>query len=307
VELDRRGIVSTIISKNDRDAALPVLTRLGLAEYFVFPQISWKPKSQAVMDLAAAFNVGANTIAVVDDSPFERAEISAQCEGVRVYDESAVGALEGLPEFRPPLSEESSRRREFYRSEEHRFAEKTVFRGDYLDFLRGCRMRIVLDRPTPATVSRAHELIQRTNQLNFSGNRYDRDEIARIVSDPEILSLTVSAFDRFGDYGLVGFCVVHRATFTITDLMFSCRVQAKRVEHAFLIALMNLARSKGATSLRARYRRTARNGQAGQVFDDLGFDLLEDDVTSGRRVYAFGLDAGVPEQDVIAVSWADSE
>ena len=46
------------------------------------------------------------------------------------------------------------------------------------------------------------------------------------------------ASDRFGSYGVIGFSIVDRREPRMTDLMFSCRVQSKRVEHAFLAYLL---------------------------------------------------------------------
>jgi len=78
-----------------------------------------------------------------------------------------------------------------------------------------------------------HELVQRTNQLNFSGNRYTRSDLEKLLSEPGMFPFTIVCTDRFGDYGLVGFCLLDTTSNTITDMMYSCRVQAKHVEHAF--------------------------------------------------------------------------
>jgi FkbH-like protein len=302
-QLDRRGIVNSVVSKNDMSAVMPLLQRLGAAEYFVFPQVSWEPKSQAVKELIEAFNVGADTIAVIDDSAFERAEISERCPGVRVYAETVYTSMLEMPEFRPALSEESAKRREFYRTEERRVVEKTSFGGDYESFLRDCNIKVDVRRTTRETVPRSHEVIQRTNQLNFSGNRYTRDAVDELVQRPNVLPLSISCHDRFGEYGLVGFCLIDRTTETMTDLMFSCRVQAKRVEHAFLIAVMHWLRDQGATEFRALYTRTAKNVQAARVFDDLGFTLSECDAEKVKHVYSYDLRGALPTQDIISVTW----
>ena len=42
-EFDRRGILNSIASKNDREEALAVLERFGIREYFLYPQISMGP------------------------------------------------------------------------------------------------------------------------------------------------------------------------------------------------------------------------------------------------------------------------
>jgi FkbH-like protein len=302
-ELDRRGIVNSVVSKNDADVALPVLQKLGVAEYLVFPKISWNPKSHSVAQLIEAFNVGPETIAVVDDSPFERAEIAQGCADVRVYPDTAVATLLDLPEFRPRLSNESAQRRAFYQTEEKRVAESEAFQGDYLSFVRDCNLVLEVRRTTPDNVARAHELIQRTNQLNFSGHRYSREAVEELVRGDHTLPLSLRCRDRFGDYGLVGFCVVDLRTATLTDLMFSCRVQAKRVEHAFLEALMRWLRERGAVTLQALYTRTAKNGQAAKVFEDMGFTLAERDEHGVRHAFSFDLQGELPRQDVIDVDW----
>ena len=44
----------------------------------------------------------------------------------------------------------------------------------------------------------------------------------------------LSCEDRFGSYGIAGFGIVDSREPRMTDLMFSCRIQSKRIEHAFL-------------------------------------------------------------------------
>jgi len=46
--LDNRGILQSIASKNDAQTAMKKLEQLGLAEYFLYPQINWNAKSSSV-------------------------------------------------------------------------------------------------------------------------------------------------------------------------------------------------------------------------------------------------------------------
>ncbi len=87
---------------------------------------------------------------------------------------------------------------------------------------------------TEENLERVHELTQRTNQMNFSGNRYDREVLREIVRKLSSRHHVLSCEDRFGSYGVIGFSLVDRREPRMTDLMFSCRMQSKRVEHAFL-------------------------------------------------------------------------
>jgi FkbH-like protein len=271
-ELDRRGIVNTLVSKNNELDALQEVERFGLGEYMVFPKVSWSPKSMSLSELIQQFNVGEDTFAFIDDSPFEREEVRTTLPGVRVYDAADCERLLILPEFQPPQSSESARRREFYLSQHEREEALSDFAGSYEEFLRKGNIRLSVTRARPGQLDRIAELAQRTNQLNFSGTRYSNETLAQMLEDNSLDCYVMSCVDNFGDYGTVGFAVVEKVGPKLIDLMFSCRVQAKRVEHAFLEFLLSRAAHEGHEELLARYVQTERNTPAGKVFQDLAFE-----------------------------------
>jgi FkbH-like protein len=297
--LDRRGIVSTAVSKNEPEDALAQLARFGLADYFVFPQIGWRPKSEALAAVARDFGVGLDALAFVDDSPFEREQVRSALPSVRVYAAEEAASLPERPEFDAPITEEASRRRDFYRGQQARSQAMQGFSGEYLEFLRSCEIRLTVYTQPQGRIDRLHELVQRTNQLNFSGNRYTRDALEALLRDPAYEAYAMACEDRFGAYGIIGFALVERQTPRLVDLALSCRVQAKRVEHAFLSFLLARQRERGAEALEALYRRTERNRAAGAVFEDLGFQELE---RSGEmRRYRIALVDPLPREALVNV------
>ena len=298
-ELDRRGIVSTAVSKNEASDALAQLSRCGLAEYFVFPQIGWRPKSESLAAVALDFNVGLDALAFVDDSPFEREQVRAALPGVRVYDAAEAAGLPKRAEFDVPVTPEASQRRELYRGQQARSEALRGFSGEYREFLRGCDIRLTVHTRPRDCIDRLHELVQRTNQLNFSGNRYTRDELEELLCDPDYDAYALACEDRFGAYGIIGFALVERRTPRLVDLALSCRVQAKRVEHAFLSFLLAHHEARGAAALEALYRRTERNRAAGAVFEDLGFEELE--CNGEVRRYRLALGAAPPREDLVRI------
>lgn len=300
VELDRRGIVNTVVSKNDHEPAMAELERFGLADYVVFPKIGWGPKSASLRAAIEDFNVGADTVVFVDDQPFERAEVAAALPSVRVLGTDELDGLLDRPEFSPPVTADSSRRRQFYRDEEARAGVRQHHADDYEEFLRSCNLRLELIFGARDLDDRIHELVQRTNQMNFSGSKYRRDELERYLDDDGYDHVVMRASDRFGDYGIIGFALIRREGPVLWDLTFSCRVQSKRVEHAFLAHLLHRARAGGASRFEARYRRTDRNQPVAAVFDDLRFELAGRDGDEHR--YAFDLDRSLPTVDVVTVA-----
>jgi FkbH-like protein len=177
------------------------------------------------------------------------------------------------------------------------------FTHDYMAFLRHCQIQLTVRPLTEENLERVHELTQRTNQMNFSGNRYDRDVLRKILSSPHLDTFVLSCEDRFGSYGVIGFSLVDRREPRLTDLMFSCRIQSKRVEHAFLAWLIRKYISESNQDFYANYRKTPRNAASGRVFADLAMEEIEsrDGVLSLR----FPANREIPEEGVIDIAVPD--
>ena len=272
--LDERGILQSVASKNDYDQAWSLLEAYGLAEYMLFPQINWGPKSVGLRAIAQQLNIGMDALALVDDQPFERGEVAANASPALTLPDTVVAKLLQDPRFAGSSSAEARQRRAFYQTEMKRSEVQSSFNGDYIDFLRDCHIVLDLHPPAKDELDRLHELIQRTNQMNFSGIRYSRPELEEVLDKSDLDGYALRVDDRFGDYGIVGFILLSRRgqAVRMVDLAMSCRVQSKHVEHAMLLALMERYRRKGYSSFEAQYRRTDRNEPASQVFADLAFE-----------------------------------
>ena len=300
-ELDRLGIVSSVLSKNHLQDGLDALVHFGIDDLFVFPKIGWGDKGALMADLVRDFDLDVTAFAFIDDQAFERAEVTAANPGVRAYDASDAGALLDLAEFRPSGSGESANRRSSYRAEARRGQAYEAVGGDYLAFLRTCELRAAITRPGSDSRDRIQELVQRTNQLNYSGVHYSREQITSIIDDPDHECFVVSCRDAYGDYGTVGFLVMQRDPVCLRDAMFSCRVHFKHVEHAALAFLLTLFRSRGADTFDARFRQTERNVDAASVFDDLGFGEVSRQ--GPDRLYRLDLDREVPDEGIVTITY----
>jgi FkbH-like protein len=298
-KFDERGILNTVVSKNNHDDAMAALEFFGIEKYFLHPNIGWERKAVYLKDIPRQFNVGADTIAFIDDSPFERDEALSLNSQLRVYDAADCEDLLNRPEFDPPLTAESGKRREYYQTQALRTTSLNAHDGDYLSFLRSCRIILRLYSPTTENIDRIQELVQRTNQLNFSGNRYQREQIMDLLADDSYTTYCMDCEDRYGQYGTIGFAVVDTSKNKLNDMMLSCRVQAKRVEHAFVSFLLRKSRAEGHGIFLAQYNMTDRNRKAGAVFEDLGFRPAHDNRSTGE--YVFDLKQTIPDDEVIEV------
>ncbi len=275
--LDSKGIIQSIVSKNNADDALSALKQFGLDHFFIAPQISWGPKSEALRRLQKRLNIGLDTFAFIDDQPFERAEVSAALPEVAVFDPLKLSELLADARLDLPVTTEAAERRLMYKAEDDRMEAQGAFSGTYEEFLRSCSMKVRIAKLAMEHVDRVYELAQRTNQLNVSGHRYSREEIRELLEEPgSRAAFVVGAQDKFGSYGIIGFVVIDCKERLIVDLMFSCRIQGKMVDDAFVAWLYEKTVEPGGAALHCRFKSTKKNAPARQMLERLGFERTAD-------------------------------
>ena len=234
--LDERGIIQVVVSKNDEAEAIPVLQRLGILDYFVYTSINWNPKSENIKHLAALININVDSFAFIDDSPFERGEVADNLPNVRVYTEQDICSLLDLPDFHMTVTADSRNRRAMYQVEAKRRKLQNEYNGNSIDFLMSCELVMTIRRVDESNFKRCYELVQRTNQLNLSGIRYEEEEFRDLCRNRNEESFVAFCRDKYGEYGQIGFFMVHlQGDMVVFDeYVMSCRVAEKWIEPAFM-------------------------------------------------------------------------
>lgn len=283
--LDRRGIVQSIASKNDFEPAMAMLKKIGIDDYFLYPQINWNPKSDSLMNIVNSLNINIDSVAFIDDSDFERAQVSSVLPQVRVYKETQIKELLNLEPFKVMVTDESKNRRAMYRAEEKRNIVKQSSGTNIEDFIKQCQLKISIFEPkTDEELLRCYELVLRTNQLNMSGVKYTRDEFDKVISNNTAKTFAFSCQDIFGKYGIVGFIQynVENNILVFKEFAMSCRVAGKFVESALFRYLLEKENAdKGVFSVNI----TAKNSLLRRTLEDIGF--VAENKTNKRIDYSF--------------------
>ncbi|UMR29542.1 HAD-IIIC family phosphatase [Massilia sp. MB5] len=278
-ELDRRGILQSVASKNDPATALAKLAELGIADYFLYPQISWSVKSEAVRTIAASINVGLDTLAFIDDQAFEREEVAFSHPQVLCLDISAIPRLLERPEFMPRfVTADSKNRRLMYLTDIRRNAVEQEFTGPKEEFLAGLGLHMTLNRAAEGDLQRAEELTKRTHQLNTTGYTYSYDELKEFMASPRHDLLIASLEDKYGTYGKIGLCLIERGAqhWTLKLLLMSCRVMSRGVGTVMMSHIIRRAHQAG-VSLRAEFIRTEKNRMMYITYRFGNFQVIEED------------------------------
>ncbi|MFF2729759.1 HAD-IIIC family phosphatase [Streptomyces sp. NPDC058008] len=274
VGLDARGILQSVCSRNSHDHAWARLQALGVADYFVVPEIGWGRKSDAVRRITEQLDFAPATIAFIDDQPAERAEVAHHLPDVRCYPAEDAVKLLGLPEFSPrSVTADSRKRRTMYQAGFRRTDERARYTGSHEDFLRSLEMVMRIGRATDDELSRVEELTLRTSQMNATGVHYPDEVLRGLLTHPGHEVLVTTLTDRFGPHGAVGVVLLekHPRAWHLKLLATSCRVVAYGAGTIILNWLADQAARAG-VHLLADFRATDRNRMMEIAYRFAGFD-----------------------------------
>lgn len=259
--LDERGVLHSVASRNDHETAAETLHRLGVSEYFLYPQISWGAKSESIRRIAELLDLGVESFAFVDDQPFERDEVAVAEPGVLCLDADAgidPRTWDGLVPQTPTA--EARQRRGLYLAEQDRREAERRFDGPPETFLASLEMAMTVGPATAENVARAVELAARTNQLNTNPGVYREGEIEALLHSDRHGLLLARLEDRYGGYGTMALLLIEYGdgVWTLKQLAVSCRAMGRGIEIVLVDCVRRLARAAG-VGLRAEFRSNGRN------------------------------------------------
>ena len=175
----------------------------------------WEPKSKSVEKILRIWNIAADSVVFVDDSPLELAEVKAafpEIETVQFSGRDYAGGetlLRGLREHfgkRTVTAEDALRLDSIRRAPA--FASKGEGTSGSEDFLSSAEAAVVVD--FNGSDPRVLELVNKTNQFNLNGVRKTEAEWRQQLNEPGAFSMAVSYADKFGRLGeiavLTGAC-----------------------------------------------------------------------------------------------------
>lgn len=236
-KLNRQGIVSAICSKNDLATARAVLEQMGLWDEFVFPRIAFVPKGPVVKQMIADMQLRPVNVLFIDDHPHNLHEVEQAVPGIHVIDARSPECDALLQKILADHAHIDKSRVADYRILETKVAERGEKALSDEDFLVQSEIHAscVWRMDNLEFAERIEELINRSNQLNYTESRVAPGEVTRYILDIDHYHvITAFVWDRYGYYGLVGVAIVNFRENKVEHFAFSCRVMHMGVE-AFLI------------------------------------------------------------------------
>jgi FkbH-like protein len=301
--LSARGIALAVASKNDADLALAAIDNHPEMEIrsadLVGHRINWLPKSDNILGLCEALNLGAASALFVDDNPVEREIVRRAAPEVKILElpQDPAGYVEAL--LASPwlaaieVTAEDRKRVESYRAR----ARIEAARHSAIsleDFYASLGMILYLQPLDDGNLARAAQLCKKTNQFNTTTRRYEAADLqAMAAAGDDVVVLGLS--DRMTERENIGLIILRpdadRPDAGAVDLfLMSCRVLGRGIEGAVMNWALRRADQRGWATLNGQIVETERNTPVRAVFRDAGFA----DGGDGRWHRPTGEAAGVP-------------
>jgi len=297
----RRGTLVALVSKNDEENIKSIWNKVYEKRFsfknFVTAKINWLPKAKNVQEILDAVNLLPQNALFIDDNPVERASVRAAMPDIRVMDAPLAHwrriLLWSSETQHATVTDESSARTTSIQAQIKREATKASMGHEAfkesLDLSIGLA---VINAPGSGKFERCFELINKTNQYNTTGRRWQLAELASALAAGTYL-IAVSAEDRYTSYGIVGLAIIK--TDTIEQFVMSCRVFGMEIEFAAISLVVNKIGRSGYNSARGLLQETGKNSLCLKLYKESGFSKN----TEGAWAISVGLQIAVPKHIVV--------
>lgn len=301
-QLKERGIILAVSSKNDSEVAKNAFDNhpdmvLSYEDFAVF-NANWDNKADNIKQIQQILNIGFDSMVFLDDNPFERNMVRNFLPEVTIPELPEDPAeyltyLRSLNLFETSsYSEEDSERTELYRQEYQRTVVKQAFVNED-EYLTSLEMVSECKPFDNFSIPRVAQLTQRSNQFNLRTIRYTEDDVQKISSSNDYLTLSFTLEDKFGHYGLISLIILKKqgeALFVDTWIM-SCRVLKRTMENFVLNNIVEAAEANGFKKIIGEFIPTAKNKMVKDHYKDFGFTekngLWELDVNTFEKRKSF--------------------
>lgn len=282
-KLKQRGIIICVASKNNEDTAKEPFEKhpdmvLKLDDIAVF-QANWETKVDNIRTIQSILNIGFDSMVFLDDNPFERNMVRENIPGITVpelpeYPEDYLEYLYSLNLFETAsYSNLDKDRTKQYQVEAQRVSLSKTFANE-ADFLKSLNMVSVVSGFTKFNTPRVAQLSQRSNQFNLRTVRYTDADIEALANDPNVIDLSFTLEDKFGDNGLIAVVImkpIDKETLFVDTWFMSCRVLKRGMENFTLNTMVEKAKATGYKRIVGEYLPTPKNKMVENHYTGLGF------------------------------------
>lgn len=276
------GIFIAIASKNNKDEVINFMKNnkdclIKINQISVL-KVNWKDKANNIREIASELNIGLDSIVFFDDSKHEREWVKSQLPEVNVIEVpiNPVDYKKALIESnyfnKFSLSKEDKIRPNLFEIDKKRISSKHKFKN-INDYIISLKIKILLSPLKAKNITRAVQLIKKTNQFNLTTKRYNENDLL-LLQKKKFEIFTIRIIDKYGDSGLTGVLILEplrNRIWKIDTFLLSCRVLGRNIEKVILNFISKKLLNIDAKEIVGEFIPTKKNIIAKDFYNNLKF------------------------------------
>lgn len=246
--LKQKGFILSISSKNTEKNVWQAMKKRNMIlqkKDFINPKINWKDKSENIYNIIKELTLRPKDCLFIDDNPIEISKVRSKIKNINTINFSEPSEIFDklkldyrLQKIRI-LKEDLKKYNQYKIKSEYEDAAKI---NNYSPaFYKSLKQKISIEKLTDQNFDRALQLFNKTNQFNFSLNRYSAALLRKLSKNKEITIKLFKFKDKFGDHGIIGSYILRQSKnkINVVDFVLSCRVLNRYVEDYLINQIIN--------------------------------------------------------------------
>ncbi len=246
-DLKNKGFLLSICSKNNEKQVWNFFKKRKMIlqkKDFIFSKINWSEKSENIFNIVKNLGLRFEDCIFIDDNILELKKVQSRIKEINIIHMKDIANInkvinnnERFSKFL--ISKEDKKKYSQYKLREkyYKFVNKKNNKNSNTkEVIKDLKQKLKIINYTDSNLKRAEELFQKTNQFNFSLNRYKSNQLMSLNKNKKYELKMFNLKDKFGDHGIIGAYILKKVDdkVIIVDFLLSCRVLYRFVEQFIL-------------------------------------------------------------------------
>lgn len=228
--------------------------------------INWEEKFKNIEIISKKLNLSLDSFVFMDDNPLEREKVKNYLPDVQIvnFEEdvsfwpSKILSLSCFANFQK-TKEDKNKKKQY--EIKLKFDEDKKKIKNNTKFIKSIRLNFKIEKLNKFHFARASQMTLKTNQFNFSTQRYSINEIKMFIKKKNNQCYILKVKDKYGDHGYVSLIMlsqIDQNNYLITNFLASCRILGRNIEEVFLKEISKKI-SKKNKRIFLEYKKTKKN------------------------------------------------
>ena len=210
---------------------------------FISPKINWEPKEQNIKNILNYLSIRSEDAIFIDDNDIEIKKVRIGIKKINTYKiNDIINYLNFIIshkrfQINSPIKEDKKKLHQYKIKNKYEELRKKINSDKIYNNLK---QKISILNVNQENFSRTVQLFNKTNQFNFTTNRYQARDLENIIKNKNKIIKLIQFSDKFGDHGIIGLYVIdfNKKYLAIEDFIMSCRVINRKIEEYVLLNIL---------------------------------------------------------------------